>query len=120
MDVLYTCGLTQFGNCSPFNPAIKFCVGMRLLTTDSQFRECRGKPPFRPVKIIIGHFILQAIFPVHPISIVIVHPVKHHIVNFSREDFRETFGNNKDYFRQPADDVTGKVSVVEWSFLSGE
>ncbi len=26
---LYTCGLTQFGSRSPFNPAIKFCAAIQ-------------------------------------------------------------------------------------------
>ena len=45
----------------------------------------------QPFKKLITHFVIQTIFPVHPIGIVVIHPVNYHKVNLSRKNFRKTF-----------------------------
>lgn len=50
----------------------------------------------RPAEIVIGHFIREPLFPVHPIGMAVVHLFEHHIVSFPWKDSREAFGRGKD------------------------
>jgi len=51
--------------------------------------KCRGKTLLGAVEIPVGHFLLQTIAAVHPIRIVIVHPVQNHVVDLPRQEFSQ-------------------------------
>jgi len=56
---------------------------LTISSIDIALWDLKGKFLSSPVEEIISEFVLQAIFPVYPISIVIVHSVNQQIINLS-------------------------------------
>lgn len=44
-------------------------------TIDAQSFAAGGKSSSRPVEEIVGHLVIQTVLPVHPVGMVVVHPV---------------------------------------------
>jgi len=43
------------------------------------------------MKEIIGEFTIQAVFPIHPVGMVVVHPVNYYIIDLSSKSLRKAF-----------------------------
>ena len=80
---------------------------------NAEYSTSRGKFSSRLMEEIVGEFTLQAVLPIHPVSVVVVHPINDYMIDLSFKCLRKAFRTRKHWGNHSISSNAGSVQDIK-------